>query len=273
MTNKYKIVIKVVIQVTLFVVFWFMFGRQSLNRYHANKVLVTTEEEHRGTFPVPAVTICPINVATSFGSRNVSNPDLLLEGNLVWNTCKGLKQDAIVKCIEENTYDQASTIVKVTKGFLSDDPLPYFKWIPDYTPTAGGMCYTLESNSSMGTDQTNSVFKIELDHIASSVGFLIHIHDPKYFVANFNPVLPFNMFLQYFQENSKFKVFSFLVIKHKNLDVPSKRCNPDPTYSFTSCIKESFSAQVGCRLYWDSWTDRAIPLCQDITQYRSFGSL
>ena len=272
MTYKYKIVIKFVIQITLFVVFWFLFGRQSLNRYNAQKVLVTTEEEQRGTFSVPAVTICPINVATSFGFRNLSNQDLMLDGNLVWNTCKGLKQDAIVKCIKENTYDQASTIVKVTQGFLSDDPLPFFKWIPDYTPTAGGMCYTLESNSSMGTGQTNSVFKIELDHQSFSVAFIIHIHDPRYFVVNMNPLLPFNMLLQYVQEKPKFKVFSLLVIQHKNLDVPSKPCNPDPTYSFTCCIKESISAQVGCRLAWDSWTDRARPVCHHLTQYRSAGS-
>ena len=276
MTNKYKIVFKIVIQITLFVVFWFLFGRHSFTRFSDQQVLVTTQEKYQKYFSVPAVTICPLDAALQSGFKNVSTIASGLTGNLVWDGCKGLNQDAIVKCIEEHTYDQASTIVKVTQGFVSGDKMPDFKWIPDFTLAIAGICYTLETNYTLGSDVADpdaTAFKIELDHKSSSVSFITHFHDPNFFVVNFNPVLPFNMRLHEFgPEKPIFKLLRFVVIKHVNRDVPSKRCNPNPTYSFTSCIKESFSAQVGCRLFWDSWTDRARPVCQDLTQYRYFGS-
>ena len=267
MTTKYKIAVKIGVQVTLFVVFLNMFGIPSLNRFNAKKVLMTSVEEKQGHFSVPAVTICPMNATSQYGFRKVSSQTSAANGNMVWDICKGLKHESIVQCIEENTYDQQSTIVKVTKEYLSDDHLPHYKWIPDFSLAFAGMCYTLETNYTLGTDLQNSNFKIELDHQKSSVAFVVHIHDPNFLVVNLNPVLPFNMF-KLAQDKPKFKHLRFIVIQHKNLDVPSKRCNPDPSYSFTSCIKEVFSAQVGCRLYWDSWTDRDIPVCHSLLQYR-----
>ena len=49
------------------------------------------------------------------------------------NICKGLKHDSIVKCIKGHTYGQPPTLVKEIKGYLNVEPLPAFKWIPDFS--------------------------------------------------------------------------------------------------------------------------------------------
>merc|ERR1712130_36595 len=60
------------------------------------------------------------------------------------------------------------------------------------------------------------------------------------------------------------------VVQHNNINVPNRPCNPDPSYSFTSCVKESLSKRIGCKLKWDSWTSSDLPICQHMDQYRQF---
>ena len=91
------------------------------------------------------------------------------------------------------------------------------------------------------------------------------IHDPNYFLINMNPGLPFQV-LSILE--SKMTMHQLIVVRHENLDVPSKPCNPDLSYRFTGCIKEVFSREVGCRLPWDRWTGLETPVCHHLHQYR-----
>ena len=34
------------------------------------------------------------------------------------------------------------------------------------------------------------------------------------------------------------------------------------------CIKEAFSKEIGCRMHWDKDTDKNIPSCSNMTQFR-----
>ena len=36
------------------------------------------------------------------------------------------------------------------------------------------------------------------------------------------------------------------------------------------CIKEAFSKEIGCRMKWDEHTDKNIPICSSMTQFRCF---
>ena len=51
-----------------------------------------------------------------------------------------------------------------------------------------------------------------------------------------------------------------------------RRCNPEPSYSFTGCVRESLSKMIGCKLKWDSWTSDDVPICQHLDQYRLVSS-
>ena len=60
-----------------------------------------------------------------------------------------------------------------------------------------------------------------------------------------------------------------MLVEHRNLDVPSKRCNSEKKYSLTDCIREALSKDVGCTLSWaqaDFLAD--LPICSTIDQHK-----
>ena len=44
----------------------------------------------------------------------------------------------------------------------------------------------------------------------------------------------------------------------------------EQSYSFTACVKNSISRMIGCRLEWDSWSSRYIPVCATVEQLLKF---
>ena len=54
------------------------------------------------------------------------------------------------------------------------------------------------------------------------------------------------------------------------MDKPGQRCESSESYSFTACIKNSISRMIGCRLEWDSWSSRDIPLCSTLEHLDRF---
>ena len=62
----------------------------------------------------------------------------------------------------------------------------------------------------------------------------------------------------------------FTTTYHKMMDKPAKRCESSETYSFTACVKNSISRRVGCRMQWDVWSSRDIPVCTRVEQLKIF---
>ena len=58
------------------------------------------------------------------------------------------------------------------------------------------------------------------------------------------------------------------LIEHENLNLPKSPCNDDPDYSFRTCVNSKMSAEIGCRRKWDLLTDKSLPLCTNISQFR-----
>jgi hypothetical protein len=50
------------------------------------------------------------------------------------------------------------------------------------------------------------------------------------------------------------------------MDKPEQPCESSESYSFTACLKNSFSKRIGCRLEWVAWSSRDIPLCTTMEQ-------
>ena len=115
---------------------------------------------------------------------------------------------------------------------------------------------------TLGTNQATDVLWIKLNPNVTSYVF---IHDPRLFYFTVNPELPFNAIIV-----DKMKMHSFKLIKHTNLDLTSKPCNSDRLYSFTDCIRDTLSKEVGCRLHWDKRTGQDLPTCHQLGQYRLF---
>ena len=60
------LVIKFVTQLLLFIIFLFVFGIPSLERFYAKDVLTTVEERSSNYIIMPAITICQRSVVRSY---------------------------------------------------------------------------------------------------------------------------------------------------------------------------------------------------------------
>ena len=71
--------------------------------------------------------------------------------------------------------------------------------------------------------------------------YLTFIHDPRFFIFSRNPGLPLN---SKFQGKGQLLMYKLKMVEHRNLDVPSKRCDNSHFYSFTKCVKQAVSEEV-----------------------------
>ena len=251
------------VQVILLVVLFKYFGLPSWERYKEEKTVVTSAEKDLGGIPAPTVTVCSANNETMIGFKNSSvRMENFTNGEFVFKLCKGLTGDDIIHCVKNETFGFSEGIKMASKGLLGlagNLPYPRF-WSPEFSWSAVGICYQLEANVTLGITKTLDVLKIVLKTSKSS----IFIHDPNFFLVSNNPGFPLNLMTI----SDTMKMHSFKLVKHNNLDLASKRCNPAPLYSFTRCIKTRVSQKVGCRLHWDRWTQLGLPTCNHLDQYR-----
>ena len=253
---NYWFIAKICVQVVLLAVFLQFFGLKSLQRFEDKKVLVTSSEETLVELPAPAVTICP-------GFSSWLHPEKITDlTNIVGQVCNGSQGSQIHECVEAETMNGTSTVKGAARGYMGEEVFGRNEWSSDFTRQDAGMCFTFTKPFNMGTFIKNESLAIIW---ALNISFMIFVHDPSFFLLNFNPALPLNSIA--LEENTQ-AFYRMVIVQHENLNFPSKPCHPDTTYSFTACIKNTFSKEVGCRLNWDRLSDQALPLCDHLEQYR-----
>ena len=262
-----KSVAKGLIQGTLLVVVFYYFGLDSWHKYMDEKTVVTAVELDLGEIPAPSVTVCAVNAKTHLG---LTDPALSSEnfpmGEIVGGICPGLEGDELVNCVQKNTFNLTMIVQNAEKGLFGKNKLTDARfWRPEFSNSRLGICQTLEPNLTLGNILATDSLCIELNNKFESY---ILIHEPNLFLLNLNPSMPFKSMTV-----DGNKVFKFNAVRHRNIDVISKRCNPDLSYSFTACIKKRISREVGCRLHWDRWTDQSLPKCHRGDQYRCLTKL
>ena len=224
--------------------------------------MVISSEKYLGKIPAPTVTVCAGKKNTQMGFKD----DWITSqgyptSEIVGDICRGLHGEDIVECKERKTFNLSTSVQYASKGILGKNNLTDPKlWNPEFSYSGAGLCNQLEANITMGTSQTNEVIWIK---VSSNLFYSVLVHDHNFFFLNTNPELPMNAMTV-----DTMKMYSFKLVQHRNMDLVFKPCNPDPQYSLTGCIKNSFSKEVGCRLHWDKWTDLTLPICDQIKQYR-----
>ena len=55
------------------------------------------------------------------------------------------------------------------------------------------------------------------------------------------------------QYSSPLCIYSFfqILFRHEKMNREGSHCKSDPNYSFSSCVKQSISNKLGCKLPWD----------------------
>ena len=108
--------------------------------------------------------------------------------------------------------------------------------------------------------------------LVDSFDYVIWLHDESFFLPNRNPFGPPS---KRWKVNRKRKpepgVYHLITLtKHKKLNLDRSPCEEDPSYSFTTCIKEKLSQKIGCRLPWDQWSQQDRKVCESEIEFKQF---
>ena len=108
------------------------------------------------------------------------------------------------------------------------------------TETAYGKFYTFKTprHISLGQDDCMTIV------LAPNFTFSVFVHDEKFFLKNFNPVGPPINYWTFEGLSQKNFYQEMTLTKHKKMNLFHRPCNEDSSYSFTKCVRESFSKQV-----------------------------
>ena len=211
---KVMISIKTVFIVLLFSSFLHWFGVPSIQRYLENKTHIVTTIEATNGVPSPAVTIC--------GEWKDKGADYKTQ-NIINQTCSSV--DDVSACIEKNTYsfgELVSSAFQIHIGqnvSLNDSKL----WKEDFTEPTIGKCFTFVFSSDL---QVDSYFLFKLQQDSSSV----FIHDPKYFLVNYNPAMPF--IVKILGKSIPSQFLRLKMIKHNKKNLPTRPCEENEDYNF-----------------------------------------
>ena len=254
-----KCLLRASVHVVLLVIAFNFFGLPSLSRYHDKKVVIISSRDGQQGLPAPSVTVCAANPKTARGfptteTKTVNNGK---SNGRIEGICQGNHGENIVHCVENRTFSLSSTVASLSVAGESVEGT----WVPHFTYTPSGMCYTLDItvNLEQRIDESLSVgFKM-------NTTYAVFLNDPNLLLINYNPLTPITHISI---EKPVLEVLPIVIIQHHDLDLASKPCSPSPSYSFSSCVTTSLSLQAGCRLPWDTSTDTALALCQRLDQYR-----
>ena len=247
------------VHVVLLVIAFNFFGLPSLSRYHNKKVVIISSRDDQHGLPAPAVTVCAANPKTTRGfptteTKIVNNGK---NNGRIEDICQGNEGEDIVRCVENRTFSLSATVASLSVDGQSVEET----WLPHFTYTPAGMCYTLDITVNLAQRVNESL----------SVGFkmnttyAVFLNDPNLLLINYNPLMPITHISI---EKPVLEVLAIVIIQHHDLDLPSKPCSSSPSYSFSSCVTSFLSSEAGCRLPWDTSTDTALALCQRLDQYR-----
>ena len=176
----------------------------------------------------------------------------------------------VTDCIVNRTFELSEVVGNAWIGGVSKTSLmdPSF-WIPDFTWVRDGRCYTLNYSKNVADDYEKDIMMFgSTDPNKHQV---IYIHDASFFAISDNPKA-FSM-KRTKAMNNTFLYIRISLVQHKLLNRPENACEEKLPYSFLSCIKNTFSKTVGCRLPWDRWSDQKQPLCTSLDQFRQFEEL
>ena len=182
-------------------------------------MVTTSSEELAKDLPAPALTICPLDNNTWLGFQNLLQiaPAQDLKGKLIPQMCAGKEGPEIIDCIEDGALNRTLAVEYLTKGFQKEKYLPEEKfWTKEFSHTLMGICYTIQPPFSLGTTLIQEAIWIGLNE---PYKFAIFVHDPNFFVMNFNPSLPLNC-LQL--DAPGIMAQRMLVVQHNNVNVPHK---------------------------------------------------
>ena len=140
-------------------------------------------------------------------------------------------------------------------------------WTEDVIPSYMGRHHNLKLPITLASS-TDGFLGFHLD---DRFDYHIWLHDENFFLPNHNPFgLPSAHWPLKRAKNSAGLYHRVTLTKQKKLNLDRRPCEEDPTYSFTTCIKEKLSQKIGCRLPWDRWSQQDRKICKSESEFKQF---
>ena len=239
MEQKVIGLLKLFFILTLLSLYGVYFCRPSFAKFFEKAIQITSKSVPLTSQDIPAITICPHRGFPAW-KTTIPNP-------IGWSpyeelSGKNVSSDDLMKYINNNTFELNETLEHLGKENTTSaevETIPIDNWPNDITYTFMGKCYTLNGTIIM---ETELIWKMI---IKNNFWFLIFLHDPNFFILSENPKTIPRMKKNIMMKGlTKFFIETFRKVK---LSTTSHPCNNDPDYSFTACVKNSVTRDIGCR--------------------------
>ena len=142
-------VLKILLQLALFLVFLFDYGLPSIYKYLEKKTIRTQSRKETGGIEAPSITVAGWTPGTNVGWLNESK-DIVHAEDSLRHQCKGFGD--IVKCIRNQTYEQSELIKDIVIGVEDNVSLltSTNTLVEDFTNVRFGRTYTLNPERRIG---------------------------------------------------------------------------------------------------------------------------
>ena len=259
------LVVRLILQLVLFVVFLFMYGLPALARLNKQStIVIKTRIRNADGIQAPSFTISARGRATGMGWREkrISNAH---SNDTIVHQCKGFS--TVEQCLDSQTFASTDFIKGTLIGYERKLSLKDEVWKQDFTYVRYGRSYTFHPEMRIGPEDDKDQLIILLD---SNYCYDIFVHEKNFFILNDNRcTLPSNYVKLIPDASNHSKVYyKISATQHIEKNVPQDPCVEDDQYNFGVCVKESLARKVGCKPSWDVWSDQTIRNCTEIDEHR-----
>ena len=259
------VLLKMILQLLLFVVFLYMYGLPALERLNKKSTIVIKTRKNTDGIEAPSFTISARSNTTGMGwkEKQISNGH---SNDTLVHQCKDF--DTVEQCLDSQTFNRSEIIKGALLGYerklslMEDEGV----WEQDFTYVRFGRSYTFQPNTRIGPEDNKEQLILLLDN---KYIYDIFVHEKD--ILNDNRyTLPPSIYIRLIPDASNhFKMYyKISATQHIEMNVPEDPCVEDDQYSFGVCVKESLTRRIGCRPSWDVWSDQAIRICTKIDEHR-----
>ena len=237
-------VLKILLQLALFLVFLFDYGLPSIYKYLEKKTIRTQSRKETGGIEAPSITVAGWTPGTNVGWLNESK-DIVHADDSLRHQCKGFGD--IVKCIRNQTYEQSELIKDIVMGVEDNVSLltSTNTLVEDFTNVRFGRTYTLNPERRIGPIYEKDEIILLLD---PNLIYSVILHDKKFFLMSENPYGIPTIYIKIDPSRTFGPYYTIDITRHKNLNFPDNPCEENPNYDFNACVRKSLSRKIGCRL-------------------------
>ena len=265
----------VLLHLVSFLLFLGYFGVPSIEKYLEKQTIIVISEEQTNGIRAPAVTFSAAK-SSILGWKTLNESSIGFDGFKSFDLldhCNSMNMTDLKSCVLDDTFNLTDflktarlgfTEQTITKDFLDASSSSF--WTEDFTIPSLGRHFTLKPSVTI----SKKVSDVIAFHMDANFSYSVLIHDENFFVFNQNPLaLPTRVWLikgETLKGGGYF--YKMTLTKHKKLNLDHKPCQDDPKYNFNTCIKETLSQRIGCRLPFDNMSPQSI--CSAASQLRKY---